>query len=53
MIPAQNLEEQVEMLGIVKKSAPIPAYQATCSLAQEVLSAEEWNDLKTELDAVV
>lgn len=53
MIPAQNLEEQVEMLGVVKKFAPLPAYQAACSLAQEVLTDEEWNDLKTELDAVV
>ena len=53
MIPAQSLEEQVELLSIVKNSAPPPAYQATCSLAQEVLTAEEWNALKTELDAVV
>jgi Hemerythrin HHE cation binding domain len=53
MIPAQSLEEQVQILGVMKLSAPLPAYQATCSLAQEVLSAEEWNDLKTELDAVV
>lgn len=53
MIPAQNLEEQVEMLGVVKKAAPLPAYEAACSLAQEVLTAEEWNELKNELNAVV
>lgn len=53
MIPAQSLEEQVQILGVMKLSAPLPAYEATCSLAQEVLTEEEWEELKTELDAVV
>ncbi|OLO39103.1 hypothetical protein BTR23_08540 [Alkalihalophilus pseudofirmus] len=51
MIPGQNIFERVEMLVGMKKFAPLEAYQAACELAASVLPAEDWDELKKELDA--
>jgi hypothetical protein len=46
MIPALSLDEIANLLGMAKKNAPPQAFQNATTLAQRLLSAEEWMAVK-------
>lgn len=52
MIPAQNIYENVELLGGMKMYAPPEAYLAATQIAEEVLPTEYWEELKHRLELV-
>jgi hypothetical protein len=49
MIPALNLDEVAKLLGMAQKNAPPQAFQNATTLAQRLLSAEEWMAVKALL----
>lgn len=46
MIPAMNSDERTNLLSAIKAHAPPQAFQNIYNLAKEVLSPEDWTDLK-------
>jgi hypothetical protein len=49
MIPAMNPDERTGLLSGVKAHTPPQAFQNIRTLAEEVLTTEDWNDLKERL----
>jgi len=49
MLPAMNLQEQVDLLSAGRATIPPEVYQSSLKLAQSVLGPNEWAALKTKL----
>lgn len=51
MLPAMNVFERCGMIGGMKKDVPAPFFEQIMTGAAKVLSAEDFNEMKTRIEA--
>ena len=49
MLPAMNLDERAKTINAARASAPPEMFQAVLKVAEQVLSPDEWADLKSKI----